>query len=238
MQAPQTHWGGCCGFYILPLMVIIPPYVRVPTNFGVCLVSNIKEGPDESLQAVEDARLVAAAIGGKLTAFDALVARYQRQATAVAFRLLNNVDDAMEITQDAFLQAFDKLSTLSQPARFAPWLLRIVSNLSLNRRRYRSLRKAVPLDAGNGEDDGKEAQYEDTSALQPDQAASANDVKELLAAAIAELPETQRRALNMFCIEQLPQKEIAQTLGLSVEAVKWHVFTARKKLKEQLKDYL
>ena len=57
-------------------------------------------------------------------------------------------------------------------------------------------------------------------------------------AAIAALPETQRQALVLFAIEKLPQKEIARMLGSSVEAVKWHVLAASKKLKEQFKDYL
>ena len=47
----------------------------------------------------------------------------------------------------------------------------------------------------------------------------------------------QRQALVMFTVAQLPQKEIAQMLNCSIEAVKWHVFTARKKLKDRFKDY-
>jgi RNA polymerase sigma-70 factor (ECF subfamily) len=202
-------------------------------------VSSVTEGKGEPPRADDDGRLVQAARQGELGAFDTLVRRYQRQATAVAFRLLNNMDDAMEITQDAFLQAYDKIGTLSKPDRFGPWLLRITSNLSLNRRRWRSLRKAASLDGlANSDDEQGEMQLSDPSAVMPDQAASAQDVKNIMSQAIAELPEMQRQALMMFCIDQLPQKEIAQTLGCSVEAVKWHVFTARKKLKERLRDYL
>ena len=63
-------------------------------------------------------------------------------------------------------------------------------------------------------------------------------MSKLLDEAIRRLPETQRQALVLFAIEKLPQKEIAEMLGCSVEAVKWHVFAARKKLKEQFKDFL
>ena len=63
-------------------------------------------------------------------------------------------------------------------------------------------------------------------------------MKDLLAEAIERLPNMQRQSLVLFSIEQLPQKEIAEMLGCSIEAVKWNVFAARKKLKEQFKDYL
>ena len=187
----------------------------------------------------DDGELVLAARKGELAAFDRLVKRYQRKATAVAFRLLNNLDDALEVTQDAFLNAYGKLNSLSEPERFGSWLLRIVSNLALNRRRARTLRKTASLDAGSDEQDGRaDMDIADEDAIAPDEAASAEDVRGIIDQALAELPEMQRQALVLFSVEHMPQKEVAQVLGCSVEAVKWHVFTARKKLKDRLKDYL
>lgn len=191
------------------------------------------------VDAGDDGELVRAARKGQLAAFDKLVAKYQRQATAVAFRLLNNLDDAMEISQDAFLNAYDKLDSLGEPGKFGSWLLRIVNNLALNRRRARTLRKAVSLDAAvENESDRMDLNLPDVSVLAPDAAASAQDVRRLIAEAMDDLTDMQRQALVMFSIEQIPQKQVADVLGCSVEAVKWHVFTARKKLKERLKDYL
>ena len=202
-------------------------------------MSSALKGIEQSPGDRDDAKLVAAARRGELAAFDALVSRYQRQATSVAYRMLNNMDDALEVTQDAFLRAYEKLGALENTERFGPWLLRIVSNLALNKRRSRALRMQgrVSLDAGDDEDGGP-MQVADKSAVMPDEAASAADVQRLMKQAIDELPEMQRKALILFCLEQRPQKEIAQTLECSVEVVKWHVFTARKKLKERLKDYM
>jgi RNA polymerase sigma factor (sigma-70 family) len=56
--------------------------------------------------------------------------------------------------------------------------------------------------------------------------------------ALNQLPEKQRLAIVLFTIEEMPQKEVAEALDCSVEAVKWHVFQGRKKLKEMLKDVL
>ena len=59
-----------------------------------------------------------------------------------------------------------------------------------------------------------------------------------LTQALSQLPEKQRLAIVMFTIEEMPQKQVAEALDCSVEAVKWHVFQGRKKLKELLKGYV
>jgi len=191
--------------------------------------------------AASDGVLAAAAAGGDRLAFDALVGRHQRRATQLAYRLLGNMDDALEVTQDSFLRAYRRLASLSAPEKFQAWLLRIVSNQALNYRRGRALRKSSSLDApGGGEqEDGRgELNLPDPSAPAPVQEASAKELQRQIQSALADLPEKQRLALVMFSIQKMPQKEVAQALDMSVEAVKWHVFTARKKLKDKLKDYL
>src|SRR5688572_22441482 len=105
-------------------------------------------GDEEKADAVSpsDGQLVSACVAGDRKAFDDLIGRYQRQAVAVSYRLLGNSQDALEVTQDAFLKAFSSLSTLQKPEAFGGWLMRIVSNLSLNYRRSRKLRQQLPLD--------------------------------------------------------------------------------------------
>src|SRR5437016_9809782 len=93
-----------------------------------------------------DGQLVQQTVSGNRKAFDELIRRYQRQAVAVSYRLLGNSQDALEVTQDAFLKAFTSLQTLQKPEAFGGWLMRIVSNLSLNYRRSRKIRSQLPLD--------------------------------------------------------------------------------------------
>src|SRR5277367_3037651 len=93
-----------------------------------------------------DGDLVRSAIAGDRRAFDVLVRKYQKQAVSVAYSYLSNADDAQEVTQDAFIKAFTSLSTLQKPDAFCGWLMRTVSNLSLNFRRGRRLRKNPGLD--------------------------------------------------------------------------------------------
>src|SRR3954468_12242217 len=87
-----------------------------------------------------DGQLVSQVLAGKRKAFDELIRRYQRQAVAVSYRLLGNTQDSLEVTQDAFLKAFTSLESLQKPEAFGGWLMRIVSNLSLNYRRSRKTR--------------------------------------------------------------------------------------------------
>jgi len=176
-----------------------------------------------------DGLLVRQTLAGNRRSFDDLIRRYQRQAVAVAYRLLGNTHDALEVTQEAFLKAFMNLATLQKPEAFGGWLMRIVANLSLNCRRGRKIRGQLPLDeiipaAAMTADPGRQMQSSEMGAR--------------LRQALAQLPQKQRLALTMFTIDEMPQKQIAETLGCSVEAVKWHVFQGRRKMRELMKDVL
>src|ERR671933_846844 len=105
-----------------------------------------------------DGRLVEHVLAGDRKAFDELIARYQRQAVAVSYRLLGNTNDALEVTQDAFLKAFTSLASLQKPEAFGGWLMRIVSNLSLNYRRSRKTRSQLPLDDLLGSSETQQAE--------------------------------------------------------------------------------
>jgi RNA polymerase sigma-70 factor, ECF subfamily len=185
--------------------------------------------------APADGLLVRKVLAGDKKAFDELVVKYQRQAVAVSFRLLGKTDDALEVTQDAFLKAYKSLDTLQKPEAFAGWLMRIVSNLSLNYRRGRKTRSAAGLDDMIGVGGEPEAVGDD---IDPSRVSEGRELGDKLKAALAKLPEKQRLAILMFTIEQMPQKDVAEALECSVEAVKWHVFQGRKKLKEMLKDVI
>lgn len=190
----------------------------------------------DTAQVPTDGQLVFSVLGGEKAAFNELVHRYQRRASAVAYRLLNNRDDTMEVTQDAFLRAYDRLETLEKPERFGSWFLRILSNMALNRRRSRALRKMTSLDASYSEEENERPggirNPADKNMPTPLEQVTGNDLRKMLARAIDELPDIQKKALVMFSIQKMPQKQVAEILECSVEAVKWHVFTARKKLKE------
>ena len=199
-----------------------------------------------SAMTPSDGDLVRQVLAGQNKAFDELILRYQRQAVAVSYRLLGNSHDALEVTQDAFLKSFSSLSTLQKPEAFGGWLMRIVSNLSLNFRRGRKTRSQLPLDDLLGSTEGQSGPSGQKPVGSEWMSRSGDPVRNLesrelgvkLQEALNQLPDKQRQAIVLFTVQEMPQKEVAEVLNCSVEAVKWHVFQGRKKLKELLKDHM
>jgi RNA polymerase sigma-70 factor (ECF subfamily) len=230
------------------------PEFAIP-NFGNCsnqLLDKVSvfmsaKAPDnrKPRQALppSDAQLVQRTLGGNREAFDEIVRRYQRQIVAVAYRFLGNVPDAQEVSQETFIKAFKSLPTLKKPEAFGGWLTRIATNLSLNFRRSRNMRSAQSIEETPG---GAEASAGDFLVAGDSLRRDGDPVRELqgremgerLRQALDELPQKQRAAIILFTLEQMPQKQVALTLNCSVEAVKWHVFQGRKKLRELLKEHL
>jgi len=219
------------------------PAATIRPNLGGPRVSDrpgeLVEAQRSTITAPDDAALVRRTLGGQRPAFDELIERYQQRATSVAYRLLGNIHDALEVCQESFVRAYRKLDTLEDPHRFGPWLLRIVTNLSLNSRRSRGPRLSLE-GCLVGEDGSREERVSDKphSADRPGAQLAASELQERIHVAMAELPPQQRTALVLFSIEQLPQREVAQIMACSVEAVKWHVFQARKKMKVHLAEFL
>jgi RNA polymerase sigma-70 factor (ECF subfamily) len=197
-----------------------------------------RSADDDAGQGADDAGLVDAALAGDSGAFDSLVLRYQSRAVAVAYRLLGNAHDAWEASQEAFIRAYRSLDSLKEHARFGPWLLRIVSNQALNFRRSRGAQRAVSLDddPNAGRDSIVDGVAIGTERRPADDPVDGAEIRGAVQAAIDSLPEKQRLALVLFAIEGMPQVEVAEIIGCSVELVKWNVFQARKKLRLLLKD--
>lgn len=214
---------------------------RPPTNEAAGAVSE-RTAPDEvdgelGEKRLAEATLVTRAQSGDGDAFSELVRLYQRRAVAVAYRLLGNVDDARDVSQDAFVNAYRNLPQLRDQTRFGAWLMRAVTNLALNHRRSRHRRSAASLDdlAVVVACDREPARglYSDGGAqpLPP-------ELHDAVGDAIGRLGEKQRLALVLFSVEGMPQKEVADILDCSVELVKWNVFQARRKLKEMLAEFI
>ena len=171
-------------------------------------------------------RLVRRSQAGERGAFDELVRLYQRRAMRAAVWLLADADEADEEVQAGFVKAYLGIDKLREPKRFEGWLLRIVTNAAISQRRAAG-RRAKTIKAVNN--------YEDVETILP---GGDEELKEVVQQAMAKLSEKEARAISLFGLKDLPQKEVAMIMGCSVEAVRWHVFNARKKLKVFLKEYL
>ena len=195
----------------------------------------------ETTMESPEVALVRRAQSGDSAAFSDLVRLYQRRAVSVAYRLLSNTEDACDVAQEAFVRAYRNLGQLENPARFGPWLMRVVSNLSLNFRRARKSRQAGSLDDAlelEGEVRRPSSGQRWSQGSEDETGPLPEELRHAIGDAISELPDKQRLALVLFSVEGMPQKEVADILECSVELVKWNVFQARKKLKESLVDFL
>ena len=174
-------------------------------------------------------RLVKASQVGDRGAFDELVRLYQRRAMQVAVRMLGNANEAAEAVQSGFVKAYLNINKLREPKRFETWFFRIVTNTAISQRRaakYRAEKIKIT------------ESYDGKKALSPVENRIGEELKEEIRRAMLKLSKKQAKAIALFGIEDLPREKVAQIMGCSAEAVKWHVFKARQKLRVLLKEYL
>ena len=190
------------------------------------------ENGARALEELSDDELIRMYREGDLDAFDALFDRHYAAVYSFARTMLGDSLGPEEMLQEAFMTVARQATKYEPRGRFRPWLMRIVRNRCLNRLAAAKARREML--AGSGMTLIEPSSREPA----PDESLRKDERAEAVRAAIAELPEQQRAALVLFSLEQLPQKQVAAIMGCSVEAVKWHVFQARKKLKAHLADYL
>lgn len=175
-------------------------------------------------QEPDDTRLVALARTGHLGAFEELVRRHRQAAYRVALRMLGDRAEAEDVTQDAFVQAWQGLPRFAGTSRFSTWLYRIVINRCLNVRR--SVRPSEPLTDA----------YE-TPAGRPERIVEAASELEAVLRAIAGLSPEQRAPFVLRKFEGCSYEEIAEALGVSVAAVRGRLHRARVELLEAMRPW-
>ena len=181
------------------------------------------------VQTSDIERLVKASQAGDRGAFDELMRLYQRRAMQVAVRMLGNADEAAEAVQSGFVKAYLSIKKLREPKRFEAWFFRIITNTAISQRRaakYRAEKIKIAGDCGS------------KKVFSPEEREVGEELKEAIPRAMLKLSKKEAEAIALFGIEDLPREKVAEIMGCSAEAVKWHVFKARQKLKVLLKEYL
>ena len=186
-----------------------------------------------------DVEIVQRAREGDHEAFRILVERYQGRAYRLALRVLRDEEQARDAVQDAFLKAYGSLDRFQGRSGFYTWLYRIVMNQCLDRKRRDKSDRELEWDevtaaravqapaAGGGEGEG--------AGPAPDAAAERGELRQILAKAIAELPEDARRTIELREIDGLSYREIAEALGIPKGTVMSRLHYARRSLQESLR---
>jgi RNA polymerase sigma-70 factor (ECF subfamily) len=189
---------------------------------------------DTSSTANDEGQLVAQAKAGDVQAFTDLVNRYERKIYRLAKHITQNDEDAEDVLQDAFLKAYEHLDSFKGDSKFYTWIVRIAVNEALMRLRKRRSDRTVPLD--EPVDTGEEmvtreiAVWEDN----PEQRYSREEMHDILEQAVENLKPDFRTVFVLRDIEELSTEETAETLGISIPAVKSRLLRARLALREKL----
>ena len=182
----------------------------------------------------DESALVAQAKAGDQNAFAELVNRYERKIYRLAKNITRNDEDAEDVLQDAFLKAYTHLDNFKGDSKFYTWIVRIAVNEALMRLRKRKTDRSVPLDEpvelGEETVQREIAVWEDN----PEQQYSQEEWRRILDEAVESLKPDFRTVFVLRDIEELSTEETAETLGISVPAVKSRLLRARLALRETL----
>jgi RNA polymerase sigma-70 factor (ECF subfamily) len=175
--------------------------------------------------------LLRSAAAGESAAFDELYNRYAGLLYGLLLRILGNADDAQDILQDTFVQAFNNVHRYD-PARGseAAWLIAMARSRGIDRLRARRVRSERESDAG------AEISRTASSVVSGGEAMLQSEQRRNIRGALASLPEAQRMALELAYFEGLSQSEIARRLGEPLGTIKTRMQLGMKKLREHLKE--
>ena len=185
------------------------------------------------LPSASDEQLLRCFASGDRTALEELFRRYRLPAFRVAHRLLGNEADALDAVQDGFVKAITHLQSFQGRSSFKTWLLRVVSNASLDLGRRRGRRDLLRLDQV------RQNEATDKNLMTADDTAHGLERRDLrlrLDEALAKLSEAHRQTFVLHNEAELSYREVADTLGISIGTVMSRLFYARQKLREYLSD--
>jgi RNA polymerase sigma-70 factor (ECF subfamily) len=181
-------------------------------------------------------RLIKRAQDGDPAAFEALVIMYDRQVLRLAYRLVNNLEDARDIYQDVFLLVYRKLSSFRFESEFYTWLYRIVVNQCINFRKWRRRRQAAALTEPDTASSFSARRF-DSGEPNPEDGVIHREAGAKIQLALTHLSEKQRAVFVLRHFHDMKLQDIARSMGCADGTVKNYLFRATQKMQELLRDY-
>ncbi len=178
----------------------------------------------------DDAKLIQRVLDGDDTAFSALVKKHQKPVHALAWRRTGDFHVAEEITQDTFLKAYQNLSTLKEPQKFAGWLYVIAANYCKMWMRKKRLSTQSLEDTNSAE--LEKASYSGY-VIAENARTTAEAEREVVKKLLAKLQESDRIVITLYYLGGMTYEEISEFLGVSVSAIKNRLYRARQRLKKE-----
>jgi len=177
---------------------------------------------------IDDSQLIAQVRAGRAAGFRILVARYQDYVYTICYRVLGNREDAEEVTQDAFVKAFNGLGNFQGQSKFSTWIYRIAMNSAISHRR----KKKIPVETLEDYKQFDKGEISDMAEYQR------LEQKKFLQIALNTMLPDDVSVLTLFYFEELSLEEMSEITGINVTTLKVKLFRARKRLSSALDKIL
>lgn len=177
----------------------------------------------------DDDSLVKASRQGDLGAFEELVARHRDRIYARAFSMTRNEEDAIDLSQEAWIKGWQRLEQFQGDSSFTTWMTRIVINLCLDHLRKQKRHRTDSVDAMDEEGGGVERQMPVVT-VNPTEGLERAELRQKIDSALGQLSVEHRTVLVLHEFEDMEYKAIAKTVGCSMGTVMSRLFYARRKM--------
>ena len=172
-----------------------------------------------------DSEVIRQIQSGDDSAFDELMGRYKRPVVNFIFRMLGNAEDAHDVAQEVFVRVYQKLHTYRPGTKFSTWLFALARNAAIDHLRWRARHPTEPI----------EPETPAPAVTGTAKEVEVHEIGNLIAAAVAELPEDQRTALVLAEYQGMSYTEIAAVMRCSEKSVESRVYRAKQTLRRGLR---
>jgi RNA polymerase sigma-70 factor, ECF subfamily len=181
----------------------------------------------------DDRRAIHECLTGRPDAFGELVRRYQDRLFNAVLRIIDNADDALDVVQESFLNAYQSLASFKGDSEFFTWLYRIAFNAAVSQRRKK--RAVISLEAGrNGEAVADPA--DDSEGIRPGEELERSEQHAAVHAALCRLSVEHRAVLVMKDLDGLKYEQIAEVMGVPIGTVRSRLHRARLEMRDLLAE--
>jgi len=190
---------------------------------------------DKAFSSADDSTLVQAAQDGDTGAFEELVARHRDKIYARAYSMMRNEEEAIDLSQEAWVKAWQRLKQFQGESSFATWMTRITINLCLDQLRRQKRQRSESIEALDEESGGVERQMPVVT-VNPTEGLERGELRQRIDQALSQLSYAHRTVIVLHEFEEMEYKEIARTMGCSIGTVMSRLFYARRKMAALLSD--
>ena len=194
--------------------------------------------PERLLEADSDRVIVQRVQAGEVAAFDALILKYRERVYGVVYNMTSNREDAADLTQDAFIKAFQSINRFQAQSSFFTWLYRIAVNSTLTHLRKARLRTFFSFEKITDEDKTAQLVNQLTDKKGADRDLFIRELQEKLNEAMMKLSIKHRTVVTLFEIDGLSHQEIAEIMDTSVGTVRSRLHYAKQLLQAELQPYM